>query len=65
MLGAGNLAGLQAIGAHVHLATVTVDHDVDTLDVGTERAVGDAVRVADRATSNGVLTADLANFGHF
>lgn len=63
-LGTGDLAGLKAGGADVHLATLAVDDDVDTLDVGTELADGDAVRVADRATSNGVLTADFANFGH-
>ena len=56
-LGARNLAGLEAGGANVHLATVTIDDDVDALDVG-------AVRVADGATGNGVLTANFANFGH-
>lgn len=64
-LGARNLARLEAGGANVHLATVTIDDDVDALDVGAELTVGDAVRVADGATSNGVLTADFANFGHF
>ena len=63
-LGASHLAGLEAVGADVHLAAMTVDHAVDALDVGAERTVGDAVRVADGATSNGVLTADLTNFGH-
>ena len=63
-LGTGDLAGLKAGGADVHLTTLAVDDNVDTLNVGTELADGDAVRVADRATSNGVLTADFANFGH-
>ena len=63
-LGARNLAGLEAGGANVHLATVTIDDDVDTLDVGAELTVGDAVRVADGPTGNGVLTANFANFGH-
>ena len=63
-LGAGDLAGLEAGGAHVHLATSAVHDNVDTLDVRTELTDGDAVRVADGATSNGVLTADFANFGH-
>ena len=63
-LGARNLAGLEAGGANVHLATVTIDDDVDALDVGAELTVGDAVRVADGATGNGVLTANFANFGH-
>ena len=44
---------------------MTVDNNVHALDVRTERTVGDAVRVADGATGNGVLTADFANFGHF
>ena len=63
-LGAGHLLGLEAARAHVHLAAGTVNDDVDALDVRTELTVGDAVRVADGATSNGVLTADFANFGH-
>ena len=63
-LGAGHFLGLEAAGAHVHLATVAVDHDMHALDVRTERTVGNAVGVADGATSNGVLTADFANFGH-
>ena len=48
----------------MHLATVTIDDDVNALDVGAELTVGDAVRVADGATGNGVLTANFANFGH-
>ena len=64
MLGTGDLAGLQAVGADVHLATMTVDDDVHALDVGTELTDGDAVRVANGATSNGVLTADLTNLRH-
>ena len=63
-LGASHLLGLEAAGAHVHLATVTIDDNVDALDVGTELTIGDAVGVADGATSNRVLTADFANFGH-
>ena len=64
LLGTGNLAGLEAVGADVHLATMTVNDNVHTLDVGTELTDGDAVRVADGATSNRVLTADLTNLGH-
>ena len=63
-LGASHLLGLEAAGAHVHLATHAVDDNVHALDVRTELTVGDAVGVADGATSNGVLTADFANFGH-
>ena len=60
-LRARNLAGLEAGGANVHLATVTIDDDVNALDVGAELTVGDAVRVADGASGNGVLTANFAN----
>lgn len=63
-LGAGHLAGLEAVGAYVHLLALAIDHAVHALDVGTELTVGHAVGVADGATSNGVLTADFANFGH-
>lgn len=34
------------------------------LDVRTKLAVGDAVRVADRPTGNGMLAADSANLRH-
>ena len=63
-LGTSDLTGLQAGGADVHLAAGAVHNNIDALDVGTELTDGNAVRVADGATSNGVLTADLANFGH-
>ena len=49
-LGASHLLGLEAAGAHVHLATHAVDDNVDALDVGTELTIGDAVGVADGAT---------------
>lgn len=64
MLRTGDLAGLEAGGADVHLLALAIHHAVDALDVGAERTVGHAVGVADGATSNGVLTADFANFGH-
>ena len=64
VLGASNLARLQARGADVHLLTVTVDDNADVLDVGLELAVDDAVRVADRTTGDSVLTADLTNLRH-
>lgn len=64
MLRTGHLAGLEARGADVHLLALAIHHAVDALDVGAERTVGHAVGVADGATSNGVLTADFANFGH-
>ena len=64
MLGAGNLAGLEASGSDVHLATMAVDDDVHTLDIGTELAVGDTVGVADGTAGDRVLAANLANLRH-
>ena len=63
-LGTGDLAGLKAGGADVHLTTLAVDDNVDTLNVGTEPTVRHAVGMADVTTGNGALTADFANFGH-
>lgn len=63
-LGTSDLTGLKASSAYVHLTTSTVNNNVNTLNVRTELADGDAVGVADGATSNRVLTADFANFGH-
>ena len=44
--------------------TPAIVDNVDALNVGAELTVGDAVRVADGATGNGVLTANFAYFGH-
>ena len=63
-LAAGNLAGLEAPGADVQLLTLAVDDDGDALDVRLERTADGAVRVANRATSNGVLTADITDLRH-
>lgn len=63
-LGAGNLAGLKAGGAYVHALTATVYYNVHRLNIGLKLAIYDAVGVANRATSNSVLTADLTNLGH-
>ena len=64
LLGAGNLAGLEARGADVHLLLVAVDDNGDVLDVRTELTVGDAVRVADRTAGDSVLAANGANLRH-
>ena len=63
-LGAGPVLAIEAAAAQVLLPPFALHDDVHALDVRTELTVGDAVGVADGATSNGVLTADFANFGH-
>ena len=63
-LAAGNLAGLEATGADVGLASVAVNDDGDALNVGTELTSHDTVGVADGTTGNGVLAAELTNLGH-
>jgi hypothetical protein len=56
---ADHLAGLEALGAHVGLVTVPIGlNNRDALDVGKELAVGNAMRVADAAPSDGVLATD-------
>ena len=60
-----HLAGLHALGADVglaHMAVLILDGDL--LDVRTERAVRDAMGVADATTSNRGFTANFANLGH-
>ena len=64
-LAADDLAGLEALGAYLHLATLAILDDVDVLDVGTMHAVGDTVGVADAAAGHRVLAANLANLRHF
>ena len=65
-LAADDLAGLQALGADVGLVLVAVRlYNRDALDVGAESAVGHTMGMADAATSNGMLTTNRANFGHF
>ena len=60
-----DLAGLHAAGADVGLADMALGvADGDLLDVRTEDAVGDLVRVADIAACYGVLTADFTYFRH-
>ncbi len=64
-LGALDLAGLHAAGADVGLAHSTLGvANRNLLNIGTEGAVGDFVGVADAATGDWVLSADLANFRH-
>lgn len=64
MLCAFYLAGLHALGANVCTLYGAVLLDGNLLNVGTEGAVAYAMRVADTTTSDGCLTADLANFRH-
>lgn len=65
-LAADDLAGLQALGADVGLVLMAVGlYNRNALDVGTEGAVGHTMGVADAATSDGVLTTNRANLGHF
>lgn len=61
----GNLAGLQAASADVHLLLAAVDNDGNVLDVRLELTVDGTVRVADGAPSYSVLTADLTDLRHF
>ena len=63
-LAASDVALLQAAGADVHLLLMTVYHNRDPLDVGTELAVNRAERVGNGTTGNGMLAADLTNLGH-
>ena len=64
-LSANDLAGLQALGADIGLANMTIITNGDLLHIGAEHAVGNAMRVADAATSNRGLTANFANLRHF
>lgn len=59
-----DLSSLHALSANVSTLHFAVYLDGNLLDVGTEGAVADAMRVADATTSAWCLTADLANFGH-
>ena len=63
-LGALELASLDAGCAHVSTLNTAVHLDGDLLDVRTEGTVAHTVRVADATTSDGGLTADLADFRH-
>ena len=63
-LAACQVALLQATGADVHLALVSVLYDGDALNIGTELAVDRAERVGNRTTGNRMLAADLTNLGH-
>ena len=62
--GASEVALLEATGANVHLALLTILHDGDTLDVGTEPAVGHLVGVADGTTGHRVLAANFTYLRH-
>lgn len=65
MLCALHLAALQASGADVRLAHMSVGIlDGHLLDVGAEHAVGNAVRVADAAACYRVLAANFTYLRH-
>lgn len=64
-LGALYLASLHAAGAYIGLAhTALRVLDGDLLDIRAEHSVRYAVRVADVAPRNRMLTANFANFRH-
>src|SRR5690242_16157611 len=64
LAGLGDLAGLQAGGAHVDALGRPVDQGADALDVGVPAPAGAAVGVADVGTERGVLAAHLTHRGH-
>jgi hypothetical protein len=63
--GTSDVALLEAAGADVLLDGLAILEDGDALDVGLELADDGAVGVANRATSNSVLTADITYLRHY
>src|SRR4051794_24057042 len=61
---AGDLAGLEAAGAHVDALRRTVDGRPYALDVGVETALGDLARPRPVVTEAGLLRADVADGSH-
>src|SRR6185369_12709154 len=61
---AGDLAGLQAAGAHVDALVGAVDRGADTLDVGVEAPLGDLVRPRPVVAEARLLGADVADGSH-
>ena len=65
LLGAGDLAGLQAARADVGLTDMALGIlDGDLLDIGTKDPVGHAMGVTDVAARRRVLSADFAYLRH-
>jgi len=58
LLATDNLPSFQTFCANVSLVGVTILNNGDLLNIGTNRTVGNTVRVADVAPGGGVLTAD-------
>jgi hypothetical protein len=61
---AGDLAGLEAGGAHVEALRGLADHRAHGLDVGVPAALGTPVRVRDAVTEARPLAADVAGGSH-
>src|SRR4051794_808139 len=61
---AGDLAGLQAPGAHVEPLAGAVDRCPNTLDVGVEAPLGDLLRPWPVVAEARLLGADVADGGH-
>ena len=61
---AGDLAGLEAAGAHVEALGGAVDGGPDALDVGVEAALGDLVRPRPVVAEARLLGADVADGSH-
>src|SRR3954463_2735598 len=61
---AGDLAGLQAAGAHVEARAGAVDRRADPLDVGVEAALGDLLRPRPVVAEARLLGADVADGSH-
>jgi len=62
--GAGDLAGLDARGAHVHPLGGGTDLGPHPLDVGVPAPLGASVRVGDVVPETGTLAADIAGGSH-
>src|SRR5262245_55861865 len=61
----GDLAGLDAAGAHVHPLRRPVDEGAPTLDVRVPAGLGAPVGVRGRHAPGGVLAAHFANCCHW
>src|SRR3954447_98393 len=61
---AGDLAGLEAAGAHVQTLRGAVDGGPDALDVGVEAALRDLARPRAVVAEAGLLGADVADGSH-
>lgn len=63
-LAASDVCLLEATGADVLLHGFAVNNNGNALNVGAELTGNRAVGVADGTASNGVLSAEIANFRH-